>query len=130
MLNGSEIISFIKCKILIGIQLGPEHLLILSSDISRSISILSQVLKTNELGNELKRHSVYGLLPLYFFFDSRSSAIVEKYVLKALAISFGSVTFFLLDTMQFMDSLFLGFMLTNSVIPSHSFLKLLLFSLK
>ena len=45
LLNCSEIIPFIKCKILIGIPLGPEHLLILSSDISRSISILSQVLK-------------------------------------------------------------------------------------
>ena len=69
MLNGSEIISFIKCKMLICIPLGPEHLLILSSDISSSISILSQVLKTNELGNELKRYTVYGLLPVYFFFD-------------------------------------------------------------
>ena len=41
LLSGSEIIDFIKCKILIGIPLGPEHLLILSSDIRSSISILS-----------------------------------------------------------------------------------------
>ena len=33
MLNGSEIIDFIKCKILIGIPLGPILLLILSSEI-------------------------------------------------------------------------------------------------
>ena len=58
LLNGSEIISLIKCKILIGIPLGPEHLLMLSSDINSSISILSEVLKTNELGNELARYSV------------------------------------------------------------------------
>ena len=117
LLNGSEIISLIKCKILIGIPLGPGHLLMLSSDINSSILILSEVLKTNELGNELERYSVC-LSPLYFFFDSRSSAIVVKYVLKALAISVGSVTFFLLNTMQLMDSLFLGFMLTSSLIPS------------
>ena len=98
LLNGSEIIAFIKYKILVGIPLGPEHLLIFRSDINSSISILSQVLKTNELGGELERYSANGLSPLYFFFDRRSSAIVEKYVLKALAISFGSDRFFPLKT--------------------------------
>ena len=53
--NGSDIIDFIKCKILIGIPLGPELLLILSSDISNSISILSQDLNTNEFGSGLER---------------------------------------------------------------------------
>ena len=53
--NGSDIIDFIKCKILIGIPLGPELLLILSSDISDSISILSQDLNTNEFGSGLER---------------------------------------------------------------------------
>ena len=53
--NGSDIIDFIKCKILIGIPLGPELLLILSSDISNSISILSQDLNTNEFGSGLQR---------------------------------------------------------------------------
>ena len=50
LLSSSEIIDFIKCKILIGIPLGPEHLLIFSLDISSLISILSHGLKTNELG--------------------------------------------------------------------------------
>ena len=53
--NGSDIIDFIKCKILIGIPLGPELLLILSSDISNSISILSQDRNTNEFGSALER---------------------------------------------------------------------------
>ena len=53
--NGSDIIDFIKCKILIGIPLEPELLLILSSDISNSISILSQDLNTNEFGSGLER---------------------------------------------------------------------------
>ena len=53
--NGSDIIDFIKCKILIGIPLGPELLLILSSDISNSISILTQDLNTNEFGSGLER---------------------------------------------------------------------------
>ena len=92
LLYGSEIIAFIKCKILVGIPLGPEHLLIFRSDTNSSISILSQVPKTNELGSEvgseLERYSANGLSPLYFFFDRRSSAIVEKYVLKALVLFF------------------------------------------
>ena len=56
LLNGSEIIAFIKCKILVGIPLGPEHLLIFRSNINSPISILSQVPKTNELGSELERY--------------------------------------------------------------------------
>ena len=99
LLSGSEIIDFIKCKILIGIPFVPEHLLILSSDISSSISILSHDLKTNKLGHELDRYSVYGLAPNYFFFDNRWSAIAEKYLLNALAISFGPVKFFPLKIM-------------------------------
>ena len=94
LLGGSEIIDFIKCKILIGIPLGPEHILILSSDISSSISVLSHSLETNELGNELERYSVYGLAPKCFFFDNRSLAIVEKYLLKSLAIFLGQSSFF------------------------------------
>ena len=58
MRNGSEIIDFIKWRILIGIPLGPKLLLILSSEISNSISILSQDLKTKELSCELERYSV------------------------------------------------------------------------
>ena len=53
--NGSDIIDFIKCKILIGIPLGPELLLILNSDISYSISILSQDLNTNEFSSGFER---------------------------------------------------------------------------
>ena len=53
--DGSDIIDFIKCKILIGIPLGPELLLILSSDISYSISILSQDMNTNEFSSGLER---------------------------------------------------------------------------
>ena len=55
MLNGSEIIDFIKRKILISIPLGPILLLIFSSEISNSISILSQDLNTKEFSSGLER---------------------------------------------------------------------------
>ena len=54
-INGSEIIDLIKCKILIGVPLGHILLLILSSQISNSISILSQDLNTKEFSRGLER---------------------------------------------------------------------------
>ena len=109
--------------------LGPVDLLISNLDTSKSISILSRS-KNKRIWNRIcidKQNSVYyhGIS-----FQIMLSAILVKYILELLAISWGAVTVFPFTKMQLIEALFLGLIFTNSFIPSHNFLRLLLFAEK
>ena len=124
-----DIWSWTRCKILVGVLLGPQALLILRDDIILQISSLFVAVIMKELlffdDKKLLKDLFENLI-----FDWKVSAIDVKKLLKVYAIVIGSLIYF--SSFLFIDgvSLLLCFIDTRDLIPIQVFLISLMFSLK